>query len=196
MSKHAARETTPTRGKIILGVVASVVALTVLLGSQGSLAFWRTSGTVPGVKLDSGTIDLTVADNQQGTGSGYAVSSLAVANLLPGETIAATVKINNAGSSDFTWTPTASAGGPLGSSLVVTMTTGAATVGQTTYPRTTTCGGSAVTSGGTGARLNRGGASQTLCVQVGLPMSAPSSAQGASGTVTVAIAAKQEKTIR
>ncbi len=180
--------------KFVAGAAALGIAVLLLVGGQGTFAYWNDSATVSGTGFTAGKLDLTVANSQQGTTANpYVESTLAVSAMLPGETIASTIAINNAGDADFTWSPTvASTSGVLGPALVVKFFSGGSTTGQrVSYPRNQTCTGTPVTSGATAGRVNRAAASQTLCVQVTLPLDANNDLQGKTGSFTIGVNAAQ-----
>ena len=163
------------------------------LGGQGTYAYWADSDGVSGGSFSSGTLDLTV-DGVQGNPSSYVETDLALASMVPGESVASTLTLANAGSVDFTWTATVTTGGGLGPAFVVEMYAGSTQSGNdTTYPRTEGCSSTAspVISGTTSTRLNTG-SSQNLCVKVTLPTSTGNAFQNqTTGSVAVAIAATQ-----
>lgn len=184
---------TGSRKKLLLGALALAAALVLLLGGQGTYAFWNDTATVTGSGFSSGKLDLTV-NGAQGNPTAYAATNLTLTGMVPGESVAVSLTIANAGDADFTWVPTVTTGGALGPALdVKVLLAGNQSGDDTTYPRTETCtGGSALTSGTTATRLNRGAAAQTVCVQVTLPATTDNSFQSApSGSVSLALLATQ-----
>ena len=174
-----------TRAALSLGVVMAV-------GATGTFAYWTDSVTVSGTTFTAGTIDLQV--NGANSFSGY--TSLSLASMVPGNTVAGTLVIKNNGTAPMKYTATStttSASATLSGAMAVTVT-GASTV--TGSSPSSTCGGTtlpgaATTLGGSGgaALLSTGrqlaaGASETICIQVGLPSTAASSLQGATSDVT------------
>ena len=174
----------------VLGLLGAVF---IGLGGQGTYAYWQDSDGVSGGSFSSGTLDLTV-DGVQGNPSSYVKTDLALGSMVPGESVAATLTLANAGAVDFTWTATATTGGGLGPAFVVEMYAGSTQTGNdTTYPRTEGCTSTAtpVVSGTTSTRLNKT-VTQNLCVKVTLPTSTGNAFQNqTTGSVSVAIAATQ-----
>jgi predicted ribosomally synthesized peptide with SipW-like signal peptide len=171
-----------TRAALSLGVVMAV-------GATGTFAYWTDSVPVTGTTFTAGTIDLQV--NGADSVSGY--TSLNINNMVPGNTVAGTLTIKNNGTAPMKYSATStSAPAVLSGALTVTVT-GASTVTGTSP--SATCGGTALPGAGstlggataaslisTGRQLNPG-ASETICIQVGMPANAASSLQGASSAV-------------
>lgn len=174
----------------LLGLLGAVI---IGLGGQGTYAYWADSDGVSGGSFSSGTLDLTV-DGVQGNPSSYVKTDLALASMVPGESVAATLTLANAGAVDFTWTATATTGGGLGPAFVVEMYASSTQTGNdTTYPRTEGCTSTAipVTSGTTSTRLNKT-LTQNLCVKVTLPTSTGNAFQNqTTGSVSITVAATQ-----
>lgn len=180
-------------GRLALAVLALAGAVVVLMGGQGTFAFWTDEATVSTGSLSAGKLDLTV-DGQQGRPSPYVKTDLALGAMVPGESVARIVTVANVGDAPLTWVPQVSKGGGLGPALTVEMTVGTGvTVNNTTaYPRTGTCtGGTPIGAGATSAPLPKG-ESRQLCVKVTLPASTGNEFQGATGgSVTLALNASQ-----
>ncbi len=177
------RPTPRARVRPVVAVGGALLAGLLLGGSHGTYAFWNDSADVAGASFTSGTLDLTV-DGQQGRPATYTKSSLTMAKMVPGESVAAVLTIRNAGDAPFTWRPTVTTGGDLAPHLSVTLFRGGTVSGQsTTYPRQQTCTGGTPVSGGNpvSPRLVPGGTPQTLCVQVTMPDSKGNEVQGLSG---------------
>ncbi|WZH53513.1 MAG: SipW-dependent-type signal peptide-containing protein [Nocardioides alkalitolerans] len=184
------------RTRLTRAALASVAAVLLLLGAQGTFAFWSDRATVTGGPITSGSLDLTV-DGSQGAPS-YAKTGLTLNGMLPGESVAETVVVRNVGSAPFRWTATVTPGGDLGPALDVQLYLGSATTGDdTTYPRTEGCATTTtpVVSGTTATRLDPGAvgtAGQTLCIRVALPSSVGDAYQArTSGSVSVRLDATQ-----
>ncbi len=197
MGKHSAprrgtvaRENGSGRRKVWLGIAAAGVATALLIGGQGTFAFWTDSATVTSGTISSGTLDLKV-DNAQGNPTAYAKTTLAMSAMLPGESVAVNIAVTNAGDAPFTWVPTVTKGGDLGGALQVDLYRGATV--DATSPRKQVCkDGTMLTSGQTVSTLAKGDSAQNLCVQVTLPTSVGNGLQGkAAESVTIALAAKQ-----
>lgn len=194
VASHRAQRPRRRRGSVVLATVALLAGL-LLGGTQGSYAFWSDSDDVVAGTFTTGTLDLTV-DGQQGAPTAYAETELSLAKMVPGESVAATLTIRNAGDAPFTWVPTITETGFLAPHLDVTMTLGT-TAGpvDTVYPRTQTsdAGGTPLASGATLPSLPVG-AERTLCVVVSLPSTAGNGVQGRPAgdyTLSLRLAATQ-----
>jgi alternate signal-mediated exported protein len=187
---RSARRDVSGRVIAVLGLLGAAV---IGLGGQGTYAYWADLDGVSGGTFTSGTLDLTV-DGVQGSPSSYVKTNLALASMVPGESVAATLSLANVGAVDFTWTATVTTGGGLGPAFVVELYANSTQSGDdATYPRAETCSSTAtpITSGTTSTRLNKS-SSQNLCVKVTLPTSTGNAFQNqATGSVSVAIAATQ-----
>ncbi|WP_435741559.1 TasA family protein [Nocardioides sp. SYSU DS0663] len=194
--KHAARraERQPRRhARLAAGVAALLGAVVVLMGGQGTFAFWTDQASVTGGSFVAGKLDLTV-DGQQGASAPHVKADLAMGSMLPGESVARVITVANVGDAPLTWVPQVTKGGGLGPALTVEMTVGPSTsvTNSTTYPRVGTCsGGTVMNAGATSGRLSRG-ESRQLCVRVALPADTGNGFQGASGgSVTISLNASQ-----
>lgn len=178
------------------------------LGGAGTLAYWNDTSTVQGGTVTAGSLDVKV-DGQQGNPSSYAWKALQMTNMAPGERVAASLPISNAGTTPFTYAVTGAATGVPASGVasMLPQVTVKAYVGATasaratTYPRKETC------SGGTEAltvvldettepvvpsgAVLAPGESTTLCVTLELAQAAPNDVQGATMTPTFVVTATQ-----
>lgn len=191
--------TSSSRTSLGRGVLAlALIAVLLLIGGHGSLAFWRSTQNVTGTTISTGSIDLRL-DGVDNT----SFSSLSISAMVPGDTTAGVLVVKNSGRSPLKYTVDASAtngdGKNLASVLVVKVTN-AATVTGTGHART--CGGTTVsgsTTLGAGlvptARTLAPGAQETLCFQASLPNTPPVSTtttyQSATTTATFAFHASQ-----
>lgn len=202
MSRHVVRRSrgflkrlgsTRTRALLTLGVVLG-------LGSVSTLAYWTDQAAVNTGDFSSGTLNLKV-DNVEGNPTAYGWSTFNATNLVPGESVAATFSVDNAGSVPFTYTATGNASGELAGNMTWTVKTGA-TAGNGTVSglRTGTCsGGTAqvadVTLSGASVTPTAGsvaaGGSQTFCVIAKLDAGTPLSQGGKSASATFNVTAKQ-----
>ncbi len=177
MARHrAARRSGP--GTVAVAVAAMLAGL-LLGGTPGTFAFWTDTDEVVAGSFTTGVLDLTV-DGQQGTPTAYVESELTLDRMVPGESVAATLTLHNAGDADFTWSPSVTSAGFLSQYLSVTMVHGVtAEPVDTAYPRTQGCagGGTQLASGAVAPALPVG-ASTTICVRVALPNGAGNEAQG------------------
>ncbi len=178
-----------------LRTVCAVLGLGVVLsvGATGTYAAWTDSVSVSGTTLSSGTIDLKVDNSDTVT----TFTALSLAAMVPGNTSAGVLTVKNAGTAPLRYSVDATAtngdGKGLGAALVVKVTADAVTTGSAPA---VTCAGSALASTGTtfstnlvssaAPRLLAAGASETLCLQAGLSLSAVTGLQGATTSVSLA----------
>lgn len=188
---------TSMRGRAVLSL-----GVVTILASGGTLAYWSDSVAVAASTLSTGSIDLKVNDLDAVTGS----STLALADMVPGNSSARVLKISNAGRSPLTYTLTAAGTNADTKNLVgglaakvVLLPTG------TTLPSgaapALTCPGTALASSGTSftgnliAPANKRtlavGAAEYLCIQATLPTEAPTTLQNATTNVTFTAQASQ-----
>lgn len=196
--KHAAprapRRPRPTR-RLMLAALALLAAVLILMGGQGTFAFWTDEASVSTGSFNAGKLDLIV-DGQQGKPTAYVKTDLKMDAMLPGESVARIITVANVGDAPLTWVPlvTKSGNGTLGPALTVEMSlsTSGTPTNTTAYPRTGTCpAGATVTSGTTSAPLGKNETRQ-LCVKVTLPTSTGNGFQSATGgVVTIALNASQ-----
>ncbi len=182
----------PQHTRLIIAGVLLCVGVLLLVGGQGTFARWTDQGTVAGGGFSSGKLDLTLDQGEQGNPSPYAKTELALSKMVPGESVAATLKVNNVGDADFDWTYTLTKGGGLGDALEVKVFFNSVRGGtDTTYPRNEQCYQGSLLGENTPKRLNRT-ATQTLCVQVVLPPTTDNKYQNvSSGSVSLALTAEQ-----
>lgn len=157
------------------------------IGAVGTLAAWSDKATATSGTFATGTINLQLDNTKT-----LALNTLAALNLLPGESVAAAVTVQNRGTLPLTYTMAATT--PTGSSevaahvVVAAYSGGAATNGATNGLRAGSCSGtkiaeSALTAGGSAPLVStpRPVAARTgteaLCVTVRLAPSAPVSVQ-------------------
>jgi predicted ribosomally synthesized peptide with SipW-like signal peptide len=171
-----------TRAALSLGVVLAV-------GATGTFAYWTDSATIDGTTFTAGTIDLQVNGANP-----PAYTTLNLATMIPGNSMAGTLVVRNNGNVPLKYTATStSAPAVLSGALVVKVTGDANTTG--TAP-SMTCGGAALAGaatalGGataapllaTGRKLLPGD-SETICLQVTLPANADPSLQGKTSAVS------------
>jgi hypothetical protein len=179
-------------------------ALLVLAGSTGSLAGWRAHGQVDPAAVRSGTLDLTLDGGLAGPGGTHAMTTLALPRMVPGESVARTLTVANAGSVGLGYTATGSASGSLATGLRYSVTTGSAANSGTEAGgnRSGTCSGTVLfgpAALGTSpvpvipARRALGvGASQPLCLRVELAPTASPTLQAGTATASFAFTAVQQ----
>lgn len=207
-----------TTGRILARVTSirtrAVLSLGIVLGlaSVSTLAFWTdsaqlTTGTIQTAKLD---MRLDGADNQPTSGK------LAIANMIPGESVAATISVQRvANTIAFTYSASAAVAtsNELTEALRFKLYSGTAGTAATsgTGVRTQPCGGTQLWGGTDGLKLTATATSlisartalatplalsatekaDSLCVQAILPTATDNTAQGKSATVNFTFNATQ-----
>ncbi len=111
MTQH----TDPRRRHILRGLTSRKVRALLCLGifaapaAVGTMAYWTDEATITSGGFTAGTLDLTVgatvedSSNLQGTGGEFAYSTLTIANLVPGESIARPFVVRNFGTAGFSY---------------------------------------------------------------------------------------------
>lgn len=162
-------------------------------GSAGTFAYWTDDADVQGITFTAGTVNLELQDDADDTVS---FTSLNMSNLIPGQSSAGILKVENTGSVGFTYTATTSvSNSTLASALDVKVTTGA--VGGTAP--NLTCGGTQLSGTATNlslalvttARSLASSAFENLCIQVSMPSGASSTLQGLTTTASFTFTATQ-----
>jgi predicted ribosomally synthesized peptide with SipW-like signal peptide len=191
------------RALMSLGAVA---ALSTGLSVQGTFAFWTDNATVTAGGFTAGTLDLKVDSKLGGTGGTTAITTLTADKLLPGESIAATFPVENAGNTPLTYTLTGTGSGGLAvtNGLQYSLTFGAAADNTPSANglRNGRCGGVQSTDTNTQVlnstartyatdRALAVGATDTVCVVVRLSSAAGNTLQGLVGNATFQFDAKQ-----
>jgi len=173
----------------------AVLSLGLVLGfgSAGTFAYWTDEAVVSGITFTAGTLDLELQDDADDS---VTFTALNISNMIPGQSVAGVLKVENAGNVGFTYTATTSvSNSTLAGALDVKVTNGSV---SGTSP-SATCSGSQLS--GTGTKLNQNlvttsrslaaSASENLCIQVSMPSGASSSLQGATTTVSYTFTATQ-----
>ncbi|MCW2787223.1 MAG: hypothetical protein JWP74_3740 [Marmoricola sp.] len=167
------------------------------VGVVGTHAYWTDAVTVVGASFSTGFIDLKVNN----VDANVDLTSISLAAMVPGTTTAAVLTVKNAGTAPLKYTAASTAtnadGKALAAALVVKVTGDAATTGSAPVK---TCAGTALAGTGTtlsGAvvstgRLLSADASETLCIQVTLPATAPSALQSATTSATLTFSATSD----
>lgn len=194
-----------TRAVLSLGIILG-------LGSVSTMAYWTDTATMTTGSISAGTLDLKLGGNLAGQGGTWNNTSLALTDMVPGESVAKDFTVQNAGAIGLTWTATAAATGDLALSTSATSAqrlqfavyvggtssnSGTAAAGN----RTGTCTGTvaygpaALTSTqssvvSTAQSLAASG-SQNVCIKVSLPSAAPNALQGTTATATFIFNATQ-----
>lgn len=177
----------PLRAVLSLGLAFGI-------GSAGTFAYWTDEATVSGITITAGTLDLEINDDADDSVS---FTSLNISNMIPGQSVAGVLKIENAGNVGFTYTAATSVSNSTLASALDVKVTNASSVGGSSP--NATCSGSQLS--GTGSKLDQAlvstartlaaSASENLCIQVSMPSNAPSSLQGLSTTVSYTFTATQ-----
>lgn len=210
MSNHRAatprrrRRSGRTRAMLALSAVAVLASG---MSVQGTFAFWTDSATVNAGGFTSGTLDITVNGQLSGQGGTTAIANLALANITPGESVAASFPIANVGTTPLTYNLTGTGSGDLAVAnglqyLVVFGTTATNSGTSTAGNRTGACGSTTATDANTtllnatAATLasNRAlapGASENVCVIARLNFQAPNALQNKAGNAQLLFDAKQ-----
>jgi len=94
-----------TRALLSLGIV-------LVLGVSGTYAYWTDSATVNGGTITSGTLDLTAgptsgSEQLRGQGGTWTYTALALADMIPNESVSRTIVVRNSGSAPLTFNLTA-----------------------------------------------------------------------------------------
>lgn len=160
------------------------------VGVVGTQAAWTDSVDVVGATFSTGSIDLKV-DNLD---AAVPFTTINLSGMVPGNSTAGVLTVKNAGTAPLKYTASSGVtnadGKGLGTALVVKVSGDGTTSGSTPAK---TCTGPALPGTGTtlaGGLVSTGrqlapGASETICVQVTLPASAPSALQSATTTATL-----------
>ncbi|NKS28039.1 hypothetical protein GS505_21820 [Rhodococcus hoagii] len=148
------------RAALSLGIVLG-------LGTVGTMAAWSDTATATSGAFTLATIDLQL-NNAPGSPTAYAFTSLNKSNMMPGDTVQATLPVQNKGSAAFTYTMAASAAGesalaPLMKVTVLESTCTTALAGPLGLSTTTPT--PLIT---TGRSLEPTTGSETLCLRVSL----------------------------
>lgn len=203
--RAAPRRRTSGRARALL-TLGAVGALALGLGAQGTFAFWTDEATVTTGSFASGTLDITLngalagAPNNGGTTN---LSALALANMVPGESIAVAFPVANAGTTPLTYTATGTATGALASSMQFSVYPGTASNTGTAAANTRAgaCTGSAIATNqvltassaaviGTPRSLAPA-ASESICVIARLDSAAGNATQSQTMSASLVFSAKQ-----
>lgn len=211
MSNH--RADTPRRPRRRSGrtrALLSLAAVAVLasgMSVKGTFAFWTDSATVNAGGFTSGTLDVTVNGQLGGQGGTTAIANLALANITPGESVAASFPVANVGTTPLTYNVTGTGSGALavtnGLQYLVVFGASASNTGTAASGnRAGSCGTTTATDANTtlltaaaatlaSNRSLAAGASDTVCVIARLNFQAPNELQNKAGNATLVFDAKQ-----
>jgi predicted ribosomally synthesized peptide with SipW-like signal peptide len=190
--------TRPTHRRRRSGRVRALLSLGLLLGiSQvGTLASWTDSATIGGSNLTSATLDIK-ANNQDN----YSSITLSMSAMVPGSTSAEVITIKNAGTAPLKYTLTGGLTGTDASSyntaaangLLLTIRAGGTLSGSTCNggmvvfteaPLTSTTATTLLPTRPAIALVPNG--TESLCFQIRLAITAPTTLQGKTTTATFA----------
>lgn len=178
--------------KVLQSAVIAAVLVVLFASTQGTAALWRGQEHLTPGTLTTGSLSLAVGDST-GVSQDYAFDGLDTSVLAPGGFVQAPLKVANTGSTALKYTLAGAAPGttvPGGADAALAAAV-ALSVHATTDPAACTGGAtspgqalyqgplSAVAAFGTDQELEAG-ATQTLCVRVGLPANTDSAAAGGS----------------
>lgn len=181
--------------------VRALLSLGMLFGitAYGTLAYWSDSVTMDGGTFTSGTLNMQLNGNE-GNPTVWTNSVMTLAEMVPGESLAAAFTVDNVGSVAFTYTATGTATGVLAPHLTFQAFAGGAASNPGGPFRTGTCtgtslGGAQVLDGTArpviGTQQLPPATSQTVCFVVRLSTTAPGTMQGQSGNGTFVFTANQ-----
>lgn len=151
------------------------------LGAIGTLAAWSDTATATSGVFSTGSIDLQL-NGSQGNPDAYGFATLTKTGMMPGTSVAATLPVQNTGSTPFNYTMVANAtSSTLAPQLKVLVSTGTSN-GAVCSGGTVIANNVALVSGGQvnlipTARPLANGNSETLCFQVTLDANAPTTVQ-------------------
>ena len=207
------RRSRPTHRRRPSGRVRALLSLGLLLGitQVGTLASWTDSATVQGGNLSSGTLDLTVgeasANQLSGSGGTWTHTTLALAAMAPGESVARSLTVGNGGSVALTYNATVvTSNNDLQTGLQLTVVEGATVANtgtQAANNRAGTCTGGTATAltntyvSTTTSPLHASAvplasaATRSYCVRALLVTTAPNAMQGKTTALTFSFSAQQ-----
>ncbi|TIC85512.1 hypothetical protein [Nocardioides sp. GY 10127] len=169
------------------GLGLGAVAMLFVTSTQ---AFWTDSVVVGGATIATGTLDLQA----DGADSVASFSDLSLSGLVPGSSTAAVLTLENNGTVPLAWTATSSGTNTDGKGLLTALevdVTGASSVTGSGLAQTcsgSSLAGAATVLGGSLVSTKRtlaAGASETVCVEVTLPLTAALGLSGATTDVTL-----------
>jgi predicted ribosomally synthesized peptide with SipW-like signal peptide len=177
-------------------------------GAVGTAAYWTDQATLASTTFQTGTLDLKLDGNLPGQGGSYTKTSLGLTDMIPGESVAVTVAVSNAGTVGFKYTAKAYNTGGLSSGLrwtVVANSTASNSGSASAGNRTGTCGSGTTTASAVTLSTNSGSpttvigtartlastAAENVCIIGAVASSADNSLQGTSATGTLIVDAVQ-----
>lgn len=199
------------RSKIVFAVVVALV-----LGAGPAWAFWSASSPVNTSTDTMGSLQIQVGSGASPSTFANTVSiPLNASAMYPGSSYVAVATVKNTGTIPATyWISVAGSGGLVGTSpvsLTTTVTLGAATTGSGATAHCTTTGTTTLattqtitatdtmlnnmqkTQGSRRSLLVPNGSTESVCIEVDMPTSAPSADQGKTATLTYTFNGTQVK---
>lgn len=196
MGKHVAERTRShsTRARSIVSgftFLAATVTLS-LLATSGTYALWSGASTVNGSTISTGSIGLTI----NGTAN-YAIPNLNASKLAPGRSVTAAITVANTGSTPIGVTVTNVTIGANTNALAAQLTLRATAVANAASCVAGLAGGTTAAlsafSTTTTPLVMAPGASQVVCLELGLSATAPASVQNGSTSFTLNMVANQRR---
>lgn len=166
--------------RALLASAAAVLAgiLIAVAGTAGSYALWNQAAPIADTTVTSGSLGLTIKHGSGAAGSSATLPTGNWTNLLPGDFADQQVTLANTGNATGTLTARLGTATP----YQIRLASGPCPGTQlTATPLSTTAGAVGTIAGG---------ASQTMCVQVALPITAASNVSGTSSSFTLTIEAR------
>lgn len=194
------------RVRALLGL-GTVAFLALGFGAQGTFAFWTDQATIQSGTFASGTLDITLNGALAGPGNNpgtTTLSALALANMVPGESVAAAFPVANAGTVGLTYTVSGTASGDLAPAMRFRVYQGAASNTTTAGVRSGTCSGTPFTGASqtysatasavvttADARALAPTVAESICVVAQFDIASGNGFQGKSMTASLIFDAKQ-----
>lgn len=198
MARYDARHRAVRPGWFGRGRTRALLSAGVLVGAGAvaTSAYWQDGAQVSGASVEAGAIHIDLATNSRVKPETYTWSAMTGSLSTAGASQARVLRVtnNSAGGLTFGYTVAATATGPLGAALKVTVLRGGTVSGSTCTGGTTVGAANASLNGYSGSPGNLSSTAATpfhdLCVQVSLPAGS-GVANGATSTVTFTFSASQ-----
>ncbi|MGU3292549.1 SipW-dependent-type signal peptide-containing protein [Williamsia sp. M5A3_1d] len=160
------------------------VGMVLGLGVVGTLALWSSTVTTQSGTFTTATISI-LADNSKSATFAFSPSGV-----LPGRSAAKVITVSNAGSTALQYSAAVSSADVLGRGMTLTVVPTSTSANGVCGTGTALTTGTAITATPTTFVTGRGplaatSGAETLCVQVNLPIDAPATLAGTSGTITL-----------
>ncbi|MFT4299491.1 MAG: SipW-dependent-type signal peptide-containing protein [Aeromicrobium sp.] len=187
------------RALLSLGLLAG-------FGAIGTTAYWTDQASITGGTITSGSMDMRFdTTGAIGLSTGYTKSAITWTGLVPGESKAFDLTVNNVGDPPFTYTATVTQGSSptwtyVDTPVTVQFFNGTAQA-DTVYPQQDTCSGTALGTAQTVDTTNKSlitsaptvaaGGSHQMCMVVGIASSATNDNQSKTGSLSFSFTATQ-----